>query len=81
MVSIDGKRLVTLIPGDGIGPECVRATQRIIEAAGAAVTWEEHHAGASIFEQGVPSGVPAENIGGGSGTGVAREGGLESDVG
>ena len=26
--------VVTLIPGDGIGPECVAATQRVIEAAG-----------------------------------------------
>lgn len=32
---------VTLIPGDGIGPEVSRATVRLLEAAGAAVEWEE----------------------------------------
>jgi len=31
------KRLVTVIPGDGIGPEVVRSAQRIVEASGAAV--------------------------------------------
>lgn len=33
-----------LIPGDGVGPECVHAAQRIVEASGAAVAWEERHA-------------------------------------
>ena len=28
---------VTLIPGDGIGPECVRAAQRIVETTGAKI--------------------------------------------
>jgi isocitrate dehydrogenase len=55
-------RAVTLIPGDGIGPECVRSAQRILEAAGALLTWEEHHAGESVFKRGIPSGVPAETI-------------------
>jgi len=32
---------VTLIPGDGIGPEVVRAACRVIDAAGVAITWEE----------------------------------------
>jgi isocitrate dehydrogenase (NAD+) len=32
---------ITLIPGDGIGPEVSRATLRLLEAAGAAVEWEE----------------------------------------
>ncbi len=32
---------VTLIPGDGIGPEVSRAARRIIDAAGVAITWEE----------------------------------------
>lgn len=81
VVYIDGKRLVTLIPGDGIGPECVRATQRIIEASGAAVCWEERRAGASVFEQGIPSGVPAETIESISRTRVALKGPLETPVG
>jgi isocitrate dehydrogenase (NAD+) len=32
---------VTLIPGDGIGPEVTAATVEVIEAAGAAIAWEE----------------------------------------
>ncbi len=34
------KHLVTLIPGDGIGPEVSEAVQRIIEAAGVSIEWE-----------------------------------------
>ncbi|GIV83162.1 MAG: isocitrate dehydrogenase [NADP] [Candidatus Roseilinea sp.] len=81
MVTVNGKRLVTVIPGDGIGPECVRATQRIIEAAGAAVCWEERHAGASVFKQGVASGVPADTIESISRTRVVLKGPLETPVG
>jgi len=33
--------LVTLIPGDGIGPEVTAATLRVLEAAGARIQWEE----------------------------------------
>lgn len=35
---------VTLIPGDGIGPEVARATVRLLEAAGAEINWEEREA-------------------------------------
>ena len=55
----DGKKLVTLIPGDGIGAECVESARRIIEASGAKVAWEIRHAGESVFKQGIASGVPA----------------------
>ncbi|MBM3268349.1 MAG: isocitrate/isopropylmalate dehydrogenase family protein [Candidatus Sericytochromatia bacterium] len=36
---------VTLIPGDGIGPEITAATVRCLEATGVAFDWEVHHAG------------------------------------
>jgi len=58
----DGKALVTLIPGDGIGPECVESARRIVAAAGVGIEWELCHAGESVFKQGVPSGVPQETI-------------------
>ena len=45
------KRKVTLIPGDGIGPEVSLATQRCIEAAGVAIDWEVVHAGSEIMEK------------------------------
>jgi len=42
---------VTLIPGDGIGPEVAEATVRAVEAAGAAIEWERADAGAKAFEE------------------------------
>jgi isocitrate dehydrogenase len=57
-----GLPVVTLIPGDGIGPECVDATRKIIDATGVKIEWEVRHAGESVFKQGVPSGVPQETI-------------------
>ena len=36
---------VTLLPGDGIGPEVTAATVRVVEAAGADIEWESHLAG------------------------------------
>jgi len=41
---------VTLIPGDGIGPEVCAAATRVIEASGARVTWERHDAGAAVAD-------------------------------
>lgn len=76
-----GKKLVTLIPGDGIGPEIVESAQRIIEATGAPIEWEVRHAGASIFKQGLPSGVPPETIQSVAKTRVVLKGPLETPVG
>ena len=46
---------ITLIPGDGIGPEVSGAVVKIIEAAGAATgvkfEWHTHNAGADAFEK------------------------------
>src|SRR5271166_3026200 len=42
---------VTLIPGDGIGPEVVKATVRILEATGVKFEWESFAAGAEAFER------------------------------
>ncbi|HZH92315.1 MAG TPA: isocitrate dehydrogenase (NAD(+)) [Pyrinomonadaceae bacterium] len=42
---------ITLIPGDGIGPEVTAAVVRIIEAAGVEVAWETHYAGAQALEK------------------------------
>jgi isocitrate dehydrogenase len=53
---------VTVIPGDGIGPECVDAAVAIINATGVNITWDEHHAGERVFAAGVASGVPAATI-------------------
>src|SRR5215831_17596024 len=42
---------VTLIPGDGIGPEVTRATVRILEATGLKFEWETFEAGAEAYEK------------------------------
>ncbi|MGE3821100.1 MAG: NADP-dependent isocitrate dehydrogenase [Isosphaeraceae bacterium] len=76
-----GKVVVTAIPGDGIGPECLHATQRVIEAAGAAIEWEERHAGASVFRQGVASGVPKDTMDSIERTRCVLKGPLETPVG
>ena len=45
------KHTITLIPGDGIGPEIVAATVRIIEATGIDVEWETHIMGSQALEK------------------------------
>jgi isocitrate dehydrogenase (NAD+) len=42
---------ITLIPGDGIGPEVTRAAVRAVEASGATIRWEEMEAGAGAIEK------------------------------
>jgi len=42
---------VTLIPGDGTGPELSEATRRVLEATGAEFNWEIVHAGADVMDQ------------------------------
>jgi isocitrate dehydrogenase (NAD+) len=44
-------RTVTLIEGDGIGPEIAAATVRAVEAAGGAVSWERADAGLAAVEK------------------------------
>src|SRR3954453_22205896 len=41
---------VTLIPGDGIGPELAEATRRVLDASGVAFEWEVHEAGEAMLE-------------------------------
>jgi isocitrate dehydrogenase (NAD+) len=45
------KHIITLIPGDGIGPEVTAAVVTILEAAGLQVTWDPHLAGVAALEQ------------------------------
>src|SRR3954464_9427912 len=46
---------VTLIPGDGIGPELAEATRRVLDATGVGFDWEDQEAGgAMIAGQGTP---------------------------
>ena len=45
------KHTITLIPGDGIGPEIVAATVRVIEATGVDIAWETQILGAQALEK------------------------------
>jgi isocitrate dehydrogenase (NAD+) len=42
---------VTLIPGDGTGPEIAEATRRVLEATGVAFDWDVQDAGADVMER------------------------------
>jgi isocitrate dehydrogenase (NAD+) len=44
-------RRITLIPGDGIGPEVTRAVVRVLDASGFAAEWEEFPAGAAALAE------------------------------
>ena len=41
---------VTLIPGDGTGPELAEATRRVLEATGVAFDWDVQQAGIDEYE-------------------------------
>ncbi|MHB0912970.1 MAG: isocitrate/isopropylmalate dehydrogenase family protein [Armatimonadota bacterium] len=42
---------ITLIPGDGVGPEQTAAAKRVIEATGVKIDWEVHDAGVDVMEK------------------------------
>jgi isocitrate dehydrogenase (NAD+) len=71
---------VTLIPGDGIGPSISNATVRILEAAGAQITWDVQQAGmAGVARCGDP--IPDATLDSIKRTGLALKGPLETPVG
>ena len=45
------KHVITLIPGDGIGPEVTESVVRIFKVAGLDIEWERHDAGVIAFEK------------------------------
>ncbi len=71
---------VTLIRGDGIGPEIMEATLEVLEAAGARLAWDEQLAGvAAVEEAGTP--LPDATIESIRQNGVALKGPLTTPVG
>jgi len=71
---------VTLIPGDGIGPEVTSATVRILEAAGVKIAWEEFAAGSEAYEK-YQEYIPKELIESIEQTGVALKGPVTTPIG
>src|SRR4029078_1273447 len=71
---------VTLISGDGIGPSISSATVRLLEAAGADITWDAQYAGmAGAARFGDP--IPDQTLDSSKRTRVALKGPLETPVG
>jgi len=42
---------ITLIPGDGVGPEISEATIRVLEATGVSIEWDIQHAGEDVYKK------------------------------
>jgi isocitrate dehydrogenase len=75
------KRKITVLPGDGIGPEVVDAALAIIKATGAPVEFEKCEAGARAFQKGIVTGIPKETIESIERTRVVLKGPLETPIG
>ena len=72
---------ITLIPGDGIGPEVTQAARQIIDASGVKINWEVCEAGTEVFKKGLSTGVPQETIDSIFKNKVALKGPLTTPVG
>jgi isocitrate dehydrogenase (NAD+) len=71
---------VTLIPGDGIGPEITEAAVKVLEATGAQFAWDRQVGGmAAVAAAGTP--LPAATVASIHRTGVAFKGPLTTPVG
>jgi isocitrate dehydrogenase len=76
-----GKTKITVIPGDGIGPEVIAAALKVVDAAGVDLDPEIRQAGALVFAKGIESGVPPETIESIERTKVLLKGPLETPIG
>jgi isocitrate dehydrogenase (NAD+) len=72
---------VTLIPGDGTGPELTEATRRVLEATGVEFDWDVREAGADVMDRYGGNPLPDEVLDGIRETGVALKGPITTPVG
>ena len=71
---------VTLIPGDGTGPELTEATRRVLEATGVEFDWEVREAGVDVMESaGTP--LPEETLASVKANRVALKGPITTPIG
>jgi isocitrate dehydrogenase (NAD+) len=71
---------VTLIPGDGTGPELTEATRRVLEATGVGFDWDVRQAGVEVMEEtGTP--LPEETLASVKANGVALKGPITTPIG
>jgi len=73
-------KTITLLPGDGIGPEVTAAAVRIVEAAGARFEWESHLAGSEALAR-IGDPLPREVLDSIQRNGVALKGPVTTPVG
>jgi isocitrate dehydrogenase (NAD+) len=71
---------VVLIPGDGIGPSIAGSVVRILDAAGAELDWQTHHAGAETLASHGDT-LPQETLQAVRDVGVALKGPITTPVG
>jgi isocitrate dehydrogenase (NAD+) len=71
---------VTLIRGDGIGPEIVDATLRVLDALDAGLEWDEQHAGSGAHEK-FGSPLPSSTLSSMAETRCALKGPCETPIG
>jgi isocitrate dehydrogenase (NAD+) len=71
---------VTLIPGDGTGPELTEATRRVLEATGVGLEWDVRQAGVDVMEEaGTP--LPPDTLASVKENGVALKGPITTPIG
>ncbi len=72
--------VVTLVPGDGTGPELTEATRRVLEATGVEFTWDVQQAGVDVMDTaGTP--LPPETLESIKTNGVALKGPITTPIG
>ena len=74
------KHKVTLIPGDGIGPEVTGAAVRMLDAAGVQIEWETINAGSEAFEK-YREYIPRELVESIERTGLGLKGPITTPIG
>ena len=72
---------VTLIPGDGTGPEIAEATRRVLNASGVALEWDVQQAGADVMDQHEGNPLPDHVLASIQQNGVALKGPITTPVG
>jgi isocitrate dehydrogenase (NAD+) len=72
---------VTLIPGDGTGPELTEATRRVLEATGVAFQWDVQEAGADVMDRHGGNPLPDHVLDSIRANGVALKGPITTPVG
>jgi isocitrate dehydrogenase (NAD+) len=72
---------VTLIPGDGTGPELSEATRRVLEATGVEFDWDVQHAGTDVMDQNDGNPLPDHVLDAIRETGVALKGPITTPIG